>query len=148
MRVLEELRYEASKKRAKLETLLNEGNLWDLHSELNKIASDVGFRRSIAISINFPEQENMQEVIGGERNVSIIVDPHRKVFAPPMDMVKQQALRTFKDAKIEDFQNAEGFHVIFSKGRISVFPGSVHIWCNTKDAENFVEYLLNGVFIH
>ena len=51
-----------------------------------------------------------------------------------------------KDCKISDFENENGFHVTFSGGKVSLFPGSIHIWCKIKDIEEFLEWILDEAY--
>lgn len=142
MAVIRDLQKELKKSAGRLEAMLRDGRISELHREINYIASLVGEKHSLGLSVNFPEQERMEETIRGERNVSLIVDPTRKGFKVPPEEIKKAALRAFRGARIEDFSHGEGFHVVWAGGRISLFPGSMHMWCDAREAEAFLDWLM------
>lgn len=143
---VKELQRALASKKTELKRLLSEGKMTELHMELNLIASFAGKRSSMEISINFPERYKMDEVIRGERNIIIVSHPLRKKFGVPVAEIIGKAASFFPGSQLKNFENGEGFHIIFSGGKISMFPGSVHLWCNVNKAEKFLVWAMDSVY--
>ncbi|MBI5355652.1 MAG: hypothetical protein HZB68_04325 [Candidatus Aenigmarchaeota archaeon] len=143
---IKELQKELFQEKTRLNSLLSEGKVIELHMELNYLASLVGKRHSMGISINFPERDFMDEIIRGERNIIIVTRPFRNAFLGNLSAIREKAASFFPNSCVKNFDNGEGFHILFEGGKVSMFPGSVHLWCNVKKAERFLAWAMENVY--
>jgi len=143
---IKELQKELLSEKTRLNSLLSEGKVIKLHTELNYLASLVGKRHSMGMSINFPERDFMDEVIRGERNIIIVTHPFRNAFLENSPKVREKAASFFPNSRVKSFDNGEGFHILFDGGKVSMFPGSLHLWCNVNKAEKFLEWAMENVY--
>jgi len=145
IKAIEEMQNNLTKNYSKLKDI-EKNDIMRLHLEVNYIAGLAGKKYGMDLRINFPNMGDIEESIKGERNVTIIVEQRREDFKIPVDSIKSKAKETVDGCQIRDFENEKGFHVIFDGGKVSLFPGSIHMWCRIRDVEEFLQWLVDKAY--
>jgi hypothetical protein len=144
--VLKEFRSEIEKSRDSLSNM-SRTNLNRLFTHTNQMASSISSKYGFLLQLHFPDPKKITDLDSyGTENISIVVDPKRKVFPIPRDSIKEKAMQFLGDVRTTDaymYEGKEGAKVFLSNGRIDILPGSLHLWCSIDDRiGSFVDWLL------
>ena len=103
------------------------------YSTINEIATGVGKKYNMALSLNFPQRDKINDFESyGTENISMVIDKTKKTFPIKRELIKSKAVEIFGNVKTEDaymYEGKEGVKVFFDSGRIDILPHSLHVWC-------------------
>ncbi len=103
------------------------------YSTINEIATGVGKKYSMVLSLNFPQRDKINDFESyGTENISIVIDKTKKTFPIKREIIKSKAVEIFGNVKTEDaymYEGKEGVKIFFDSGRIDILPHSLHVWC-------------------
>jgi len=103
------------------------------YSTINEIATGVGKKYNMALSLNFPQRDKINDFESyGTENISMVIDRTKKRFPITREIIKSKAKEIFGNVKTEDaymYEGKEGVKVFFDSGRIDILPHSLHVWC-------------------
>jgi hypothetical protein len=103
------------------------------YSTINEIATGVGKKYNMVLSLNFPQKDKINDFESyGTENISIVIDKTKKTFPIKREMIKSKAVEIFGNVRTEDaymYEGKEGVKVFFDSGRIDILPHSLHVWC-------------------
>ncbi|MGQ0771941.1 MAG: hypothetical protein ACT4NT_04130 [Nitrososphaerota archaeon] len=121
------------------------------YTRITEIGSIVGKKYGVSLLVNFPQRDKINEFDSyGRQDLSIIVDMQKKNFPIQRQTIKNKAIETFGDVRVEDaymYEGKEGVKVFFENGRIDILPHSLHIWCKFDDKiVQYCDWLLANVY--
>jgi hypothetical protein len=127
-----------------------------VYYKINELSNFVGSRYNLKLELHFPNPSKIHSTNEyGTENISIVIDKFRKVFPIAREIIKQEAINSFKNANVIDaymYEGKEGIRIVFNdenKSRIEVLPGSFHLWVKIdKDVEKFCNWLLLNVYLN
>ncbi len=103
------------------------------YTTINEIATRVGKKYNMTLSINFPQKGKIDDYDSfGTENFSMVIDITKKRFPINREIIKSKAKEIFENARTEDaymYEGKEGVKVFFDSGRIDILPHSLHVWC-------------------
>jgi hypothetical protein len=103
------------------------------YSTINEIATGVGKKYNMILSLNFPQRDKINDFESyGTENISMVIDKTKKTFPIKREIIKSKAVEIFGNVKTEDaymYEGKEGVKVFFDSGRIDILPHSLHVWC-------------------
>ena len=103
------------------------------YSTINEIATGMGKKYNMVLSLNFPQRDKINDFESyGTENISIVIDKTKKTFPIKREIIKSKAVEIFGNVKTEDaymYEGKEGVKVFFDSGRIDILPHSLHVWC-------------------
>lgn len=119
---------------------------------INEIATKIGKKYNMSISLNFPQREKIDDFESyGTENISMIIDKTKKVFPIKRELIKSKALEIFGNVKVEDaymYEGKEGVKVFFDAGRMDILPHSLHVWCKfDQKVKAFCDWLLENCYL-
>jgi hypothetical protein len=114
---------------------------------INEIATSIGRKYNIKISLNFPERGKIEDYESyGTENIGFIFQRDNKSFPISRDTIKSKALEILDSVQIQDaymYEGKEGTRIIGSNYRLDILPSSLHIWGKINDKiRNFCDWLL------
>ncbi len=118
---------------------------------INEIATSIGKKYNIKISLNFPERGKIEDYEShGTENIGFVFQRDNKSFSIPRDVIKSKALKILEDIQIQDaymYEGKEGVRVIGSNYRLDILPSSLHIWGKINDKiRNFCDWLFENCY--
>ncbi|MDE1845058.1 MAG: hypothetical protein KGI10_07000 [Thaumarchaeota archaeon] len=118
---------------------------------INEIATEVGKKYNIKISLNFPERGKIEDYESyGTENIGFVFQRDSKSFPIPRDLIKSKASEVLKNSQIHDaymYEGKEGVRVISQNYRLDILPASLHIWGKIDDnIRNFCDWLLENCY--
>lgn len=118
---------------------------------INEIASSIGKKYNIKISLNFPERGKIEDYESyGTENIGFVFQRNAKSFSIPRDAIKSKALEILENIQIQDaymYEGKEGVRAIGSNYRLDILPASLHIWGKINDEiRNFCDWLLDNCY--
>ena len=127
-----------------------------VYYKINELSNFVGSRYNLKLELHFPNPSKIHSTNEyGTENISIVIDKFRKVFPIAREIIKQEAINSFKNANVIDaymYEGKEGIKIVFNdenKSRIEVLPGSFHLWVKIdEDVEKFCNWLLLNVYLN
>ncbi|MGI0010463.1 MAG: hypothetical protein ACREAE_03595 [Nitrosopumilaceae archaeon] len=112
------------------------------YTTINDIATRIGKKYNMVLSLNFPQKEKINDFDSyGTENLSMVINKTKKVFPIKRDLIKSKAKEIFDDVNVEDaymYEGKEGVKVFFDSGRMDILPHSLHVWC--KFDQKVTEY--------
>lgn len=103
------------------------------YTTINEIATRIGKKYNMVLSLNFPQKEKINDFDSyGTENLSMVIDKTKKVFPIKRDLIKSKAMEIFGEVKVEDaymYEGKEGVKIFFDSGRMDILPHSLHVWC-------------------
>ncbi|MGI0065138.1 MAG: hypothetical protein ACREA5_04535 [Nitrosotalea sp.] len=114
---------------------------------INEIATRIGKKYNIRISLNFPERGKIEDYESyGTENIGFVFQRDNKSFTIPRDVIKSKALEILDSIQIQDaymYEGKEGVRAIGPNYRLDILPSSLHIWGKINDnIRNFCDWLL------
>ncbi len=118
---------------------------------INEIASSIGKKYKIKISLNFPERGKIEDYESyGTENIGFVFQRNAKSFPIPRDVIKSKALEILENIQIQDaymYEGKEGVRAIGSNYRLDILPASLHIWGKINDEiRNFCDWLFENCY--
>lgn len=109
---------------------------------INEIASKIGKKYGISISLNFPQREKIEDFESyGTENIGIVFQRNSKKFSIARDLIKLKATEMLDESQVQDaymYEGKEGVRVILKNSRLDILPSSLHVW--GKFDENVTEF--------
>ncbi|MDE1811560.1 MAG: hypothetical protein KGH86_07745 [Thaumarchaeota archaeon] len=118
---------------------------------INEIASSIGKKYNIKISLNFPERGKIEDYESyGTENIGFVFQRNAKSFSIPRDAIKSKALEILENIQIQDaymYEGKEGVRAIGSNYRLDILPASLHIWGKINDEiRNLCDWLFENCY--
>ncbi|MGQ0638595.1 MAG: hypothetical protein ACT4N1_04500 [Nitrososphaerota archaeon] len=121
------------------------------YTTINEIATRVGKKYNMVLSLNFPQKDKINDFESyGTENISMVIDKTKKTFPIKREMIKSKALEIFGNVKTEDaymYEGKEGVKVFFDSGRIDILPHSLHVWCKfDQKVKEYCDWLFTNCY--
>ncbi len=118
---------------------------------INEIATEVGKKYKIKITLNFPERGKIEDYESyGTENIGLVFQRDPKSFPVPRDTIKSKAMEILQNPQIQDaymYEGKEGVRVMEQNYRLDILPASLHIWGKIDDnIKNFCNWLLENCY--
>jgi hypothetical protein len=118
---------------------------------INEIATNIGKKYKIKVSINFPERGKIEDYEAyGTENIGFVFQRDSKAFPLARDLIKTKASDILGSVEIQDaymYEGKEGVRVIDENYRLDILPASLHIWGKINDnIRNFCDWLLENCY--
>ncbi len=118
---------------------------------INEIATEVGKKYKIKITLNFPERGKIEDYESyGTENIGLVFQRDPKSFPVPRDTIKSKAMEILQNPQIQDaymYEGKEGERVMEQNYRLDILPASLHIWGKIDDnIKNFCNWLLENCY--
>lgn len=118
---------------------------------INEIATSIGRKYNIKISLNFPERGKIEDYESyGTENIGFVFQRDNKSFSISRDVIKSKTLEILKSAQIQDaymYEGKEGVRAIGSNYRLDILPASLHIWGKINDEiRSFCDWLFENCY--
>lgn len=118
---------------------------------INEIATEVGRKYGIKITLNFPERGKIEDYESyGTENIGFAFQRDPKSFPVPRDVIKSKASEILQNPQIQDaymYEGKEGVRVIEQNYRLDILPASLHIWGKIDDnIKHFCNWLLENCY--
>jgi len=118
---------------------------------INEIATSIGRKYNIKISLNFPERGKIEDYEAyGTENIGFVFQRDNKFFSISRDVIKSEILEILKNVQIQDaymYEGKEGVRAIGSNYRLDILPASLHIWGKINDEiRNFCNWLFENCY--
>ena len=118
---------------------------------INEIASNIGKKYNIKVSLNFPERGKIEDhEVYGTENVGFVFQRDSKSFPIPRELIKLKASEILGSVQIQDaymYEGKEGVRVIDKNYRLDILPASLHVWGKINDKiRNFGDWLLENCY--
>ncbi len=118
---------------------------------INEIATNVGKRYNIRLSLNFPEKGKIEDFDSyGTENIGMIFHRDSKRFPIKRELIKSKAFEILCKPQVDDaymYEGKEGVRVLLDGIRLDILPASLHIWGKFDDAViEFCDWLLPNCY--
>ena len=118
---------------------------------INEIATEVGKKYRIKITLNFPERGKIEDYESyGTENIGFVFQRDPKSFPVSRDAIKSKATEFLQNPQIQDaymYEGKEGVRVMEQNYRLDILPASLHIWGKIDDnIKNFCNWLLENCY--
>jgi hypothetical protein len=118
---------------------------------INEIATNVGKKYNIKVSLNFPERGKIEDYESyGTENIGFVFQRNSKSFPIPRDTIKSKATELLENVQIQDaymYEGKEGVRVIDQNYRLDVLPASLHVWGKINgNIRNFCDWLFENCY--
>ncbi len=118
---------------------------------INDIATNVGKRYNIRLSLNFPEKGKIEDFESyGKENIGMVFQRDSKRFPIARELIKSKAVEILGDPKVEDaymYEGKEGLRVLLDNIRLDILPASLHVWGKfDKNVTKFCDWLLTDCY--
>jgi len=118
---------------------------------INEIATEVGKKYGIKITLNFPERGKIEDYESyGTENIGFVFQRDPKSFPVPRDAIKSKAMKFLQNPQIQDaymYEGKEGVRVMEQNYRLDILPASLHIWGKIDNSiKNFCNWLLENCY--
>jgi len=116
-------------------------------SAITEIASNVGKKYKIRLSLNFPEKGKIEKFeLYGTENIGFVFQRNSKAFLIARDMIKSKASEILGDVEIQDaymYEGKEGVRIKGDSYRLDILPSSLHAWGQrNENTTKFCDWLL------
>ncbi len=99
---------------------------------INEIATKVGQKYGIRLSLNFPERDKIMDFESyGTENLGFVFQRDSKSFVISREAIREKALEILQSADIQDaymYEGKEGLRAIGNGYRLDILPASLHVW--------------------
>lgn len=118
---------------------------------INEIATSIGRKYNIKISLNFPERGKIEDYESyGTENIGFVFQRNNKSFSISRDVIKSKTLEILESVQIQDaymYEGKEGVRAIGSNYRLDILPASLHIWGKINDEiRSFCDWLFENCY--
>ena len=120
-------------------------------STINEIATNVGKKYNVIISINFSERGKIEDYEAyGTENIGFVFQRDSKKFPIPRELIKSKAFEILGSIQIQDaymYEGKEGVRIMDENYRLDILPASLHLWGKINDKiRNFCDWLLENCY--
>lgn len=114
---------------------------------INEIASKIGQKHGIVLSLNFPQRGKIEDFESyGTENLGMVFHRNSRNFPISRDLIKSKASEILENSQINDaymYEGKEGVRVVLDNIRLDVLPASLHVWGKfDKKTAEFCDWLL------
>jgi hypothetical protein len=114
---------------------------------INEIASKVGKKYGIILSLNFPQRGKIEDFESyGTENIGMIFQRNSRNFSIARDLIKTKAAEMLGKPQVQDaymYEGKEGVRVMLENVRLDILPASLHVWGKFDDnISKFCDWLL------
>jgi hypothetical protein len=118
---------------------------------INEIATNIGKKYDIRVSLNFPEKGKIEDYESyGTENIGFVFQRNSRSFSIPREVIKSKASEILNDIHIQDaymYEGKEGVRVIHESYRIDILPASLHVWGKiNEEIRNFCNWLFENCY--
>ena len=118
---------------------------------INEIASNIGKKYNVKVSLNFPQKGKIEDFESyGTENIGFVFQRNTKVFSISKDLIKSKASEILDDAHTEDaymYEGKEGVRIMDKHYRLDILPSSLHLWGKIDDKiRNYCDWLLENCY--
>jgi hypothetical protein len=118
---------------------------------INEIATNIGKKYNIKVSLNFPERGKIEDYEAyGTENIGFVFERDSKTFTISRKLIKSKASEILGGVKIQDaymYEGKEGVRVIDENYRLDILPASLHVWGKINDEiRNLCDWLLENCY--
>jgi hypothetical protein len=118
---------------------------------INEIATNIGKKYNIKVSLNFPERGKIEDYESyGTENIGFVFQRNSRTFSIPREVIKSKASETLKDIQIQDaymYEGKEGVRIIHDIYRIDILPASLHVWGKiNEEIKSFCNWLFEKCY--
>lgn len=129
--VISELRAELVSNMPQIRVLLKKSPAMAF-TTINEVATRVGQRHGIVVSLNFPQRGKIEDYESyGTENIGMVFNRNSRAFPVPRDSIRAKALEILGTAEVHDaymYEGKEGLRVTMENIRIDILPASLHVW--------------------
>lgn len=148
--IVSELRKELASNMPQIRILLKK-NPAMAFTTINEIASKIGKRHGLVLSLNFPQRGKIEDFESyGTENIGLVFYRNPRNFPISRDLIKSKAAETMEGAQINDaymYEGKEGVRVVSDGIRLDVLPASLHVWGKfDKRTVEFCDWLLANCY--
>ncbi len=116
-------------------------------TKINDIASNVGKKYGVVLSLNFPQRGKIEDFESyGTENVGLVFQRNSKNFTISREIIKSKAAEILENSQIYDaymYEGKEGVRVVSDEIRLDILPASLHVWGKfDKKTTEFCDWLL------
>ena len=114
---------------------------------INEIASRVGKKYGINLSLNFPQRGKIEDFESyGTENIGMVFQRNSKSFPISRDLIKSKAMELLDNPQVHDaymYEGKEGVRITLESSRLEILPSSLHVWGKfNDDISKFCDWLL------
>jgi hypothetical protein len=118
---------------------------------INEIATNIGKKYNIKVSLNFPERGKIEDYEAyGTENIGFVFERDSRAFPIARELIKSKASEILGSANIQDaymYEGKEGVRVVNDNYRLDILPASLHLWGKINDEiRNFCDWLLENCY--
>jgi hypothetical protein len=118
---------------------------------INEIATNVGKRHKIKLSLNFPERGKIEDSESyGTENIGMVFQRDNKKFLIEREMIKSKAIEILGNPQVEDaymYEGKEGVRILLNRIRLDILPASLHVWGKfDENVTKFCDWLLPNCY--
>jgi hypothetical protein len=118
---------------------------------INDIATNVGKRYNVTLSLNFPERGKIEDFESyGTENIGMVFQRDSKKFPINSGLIKSKALEILVNPQVQDaymYEGKEGVRVLLDNIRLDILPASLHVWGKfDKKVIEFCNWLLENCY--
>lgn len=129
--IVSELRKELASNMPQIRMLLKK-NPAMAFTTINEIASKIGQKHWIVLSLNFPQRGKIEDFESyGTENIGMVFHRNSKNFPISRDLIKSKAAEMLDNSQINDaymYEGKEGVRILSDNIRLDVLPASLHVW--------------------
>ncbi|MDE2590579.1 MAG: hypothetical protein KGL95_13050 [Patescibacteria group bacterium] len=114
---------------------------------INEIASKIGGRNGITLSLNFPQRGKIEDFESyGTENIGMVFQRNSRSFPIDRNLIKSKAGEILDRPQVHDaymYEGKEGVRVVLENMRLDILPASLHVWGKFDDrVKEFCNWLL------
>lgn len=145
-----ELRRELASNMPQIRTLLKKSPA-TAFTTINEIASRVGSKYGLTLSLNFPQRGKIDDFEAyGTENLGMVFSRNSRRFPIPRDIIKSKASEILENPQVADaymYEGKEGVRVTAGQTRLDILPSSLHIWGKfDPKTSKFCDWLLENCY--
>lgn len=99
---------------------------------INEIASKIGKKYGIVLSLNFPQRGKIEDFDSyGTENIGMVFQRDSRNFPIERSLIKSKAAELLERSEIHDaymYEGKEGVRIVTENVRLDILPASLHIW--------------------
>ena len=99
---------------------------------INEIASKVGRKYGITLSLNFPQRGKIEDFESyGTENIGMVFQRNSRNFPIDRNLIKSKASEILDKPETHDaymYEGKEGVRVVLENIRLDILPASLHVW--------------------
>ena len=118
---------------------------------INEIATKIGKKYNVKISLNFPERGKIDDYEAyGTENIGFVFERNSRAFFISREVIKSKAFEILGNTDIQDaymYEGKEGVRITHNNYRLDVLPSSLHVWGKINDEiRNFCDWLFENCY--